>query len=84
MRTKENISSWENKVKKIKRLENIGKYIVNTIIIMIIVISIMLIVKAVLDHNETPNIFGVKPFVVISRKYEPRNRCRRCSFFEKN
>jgi len=71
MRTKENISSWQNKVKKMQKIEKTSKYIINIIIISIMMVSLTLIVKTFTVKDEIASVFGVKTFIVVSGSMQP-------------
>ena len=62
--------------KENKRIHIIGKVIniiLYIILIPIIIFKFTLIIKSFINPNQTPDFFGYKSFVIVSRKYGTNN-----------
>ena len=71
--------------KQSKRIHIIGKtisIIIYIILIPIIIYNFTLIVKSFIRPNKTPDFFGYKNFIIVSRKYETNNYDRRCYIYK--
>lgn len=66
--TNEEIKRRKNKEIKRKRIVSICVYI---ILIPILIYNINLIIKAIINPNETPSFLGIKTYVIISGSMEP-------------
>ena len=66
--TNEEIKRRKNKEIKRKRIVSICVYI---ILIPILIYNINLIIKAIINPNETPSFFRIKTYVIISGSMEP-------------
>ena len=71
MKTEKYILNWKNKVQRMQIMENIFKSIINIIIILVVIINVVLIAKTMIASNETPSIFGIKTFIVVSGSMQP-------------
>ena len=80
MKTKKYIVNWQNRVKRIQKTESVLKFVINLLLLIIITINVILIIRSYNLPDKTPSVFGVKMFVVVSRKHGARNKCRRCCF----
>ena len=67
--TNEEIKRRKNKEIKRKRIVSICVYI---ILIPILIYNINLIIKAIINPNETPSFLGIKTYVIISGSMEPK------------
>lgn len=78
--TKEAISK---KMEKDSKIRLIFKIIIYIIIIPIIIYNIYVILFWSINKTETPSFFGVKTYVIASRKYGANNKNRGCYNYKK-
>ena len=64
--TEEAIRKRQRRQKKLRDLSSIIIYIV---LVPLLIYNIFLIIQAVVKPGETPSFFGIKTYVIISRKY---------------
>lgn len=65
------INKVEEEAKKVHKIVKTICIFLYIIIIPIIVINFSLIIKSFINPNEIPDIFGYKPFIIVSRSMEP-------------
>lgn len=65
------ISKINKEVKRANIFKRILEIILYIIIIPIIIFNFIMIIESVIQPNNTPNLFGYKSFVIVSRSMEP-------------
>lgn len=65
------ISKFQKEDKRIHIIGTIIKIIIYIILIPIIIFNFTLIIKALINPNETPDFFGYKNFIIVSGSMEP-------------
>ena len=65
---------YEEKLKKSQKRKLIGKILVKVIYILLLPIilwELIIVIKTIKNPNETPDVFGIKTFTIISGSMEP-------------
>ena len=57
-------------MKKENKVLRVLKYLLITILVLVLMVNIFIIIQSKLDKNKVPSLFGYKPFIVLSSSME--------------
>lgn len=78
--TNSEITNRRNRALKISKTIQILLY---CILIPIMIYNVSLIIQSIVNPSQTPSFFGIKSYVIISRKYGAKNKYRRYCYNKK-